>query len=94
MNEAAAIAAIEAALYRHPSVREGCAVPVPGAAGAVELRAYVSLRPGAAATPAELLAHCESLLEPEHRPRSVTVLPELPRTRLGKIARLALIQRG
>lgn len=93
MSGTPSITAIEAAFYRHPAVREACAVPIPQPDGSVEVRAYASLQPGATITEFELLAYCGNVLGPAGGPRSVTLLADLPRTALGKIARQALIRR-
>jgi long-chain acyl-CoA synthetase len=54
------------------------------------VKAYVSLRPGAVADPAELIAYCKERLAAYKYPREVEVLGELPKTTTGKILRREL----
>ncbi len=53
-------------------------------------RAYVVLRPGAAATEAELIEFCKPHLAAYKLPRSIRFVPDLPKTSTGKIMRRAL----
>jgi long-chain acyl-CoA synthetase len=53
-------------------------------------RAYVVLRPGAAATEAELIEFCRPHLAAYKLPRSVRFVPDLPKTSTGKIMRREL----
>lgn len=57
------------------------------------VRAYVSLRPGTAATPDELIAFCREQLAVYKYPRRVEVLPDLPKTPAGKLLRRELRER-
>ncbi|WP_370411330.1 class I adenylate-forming enzyme family protein [Streptomyces fradiae] len=78
---------VEDVLYTHPAVREAAVVGVPDAYRGETVKAYVSLRPGAAADPAELSAYCAGRLAAYKYPREVEILPELPKTTSGKILR-------
>ncbi|MEU7280603.1 AMP-binding protein [Streptomyces sp. NPDC045431] len=81
---------VEDVLYGHPAVREAAVVGVPDAYRGETVKAYVSLRPGAAAEPAELSAYCAQRLAAYKYPREVEILPELPKTTSGKILRREL----
>ncbi len=81
---------VEDVLYTHPAVREAAVVGVPDAYRGESVKAYVSLRPGAAADPAELVAYCKERLAAYKYPREVEVLAELPKTATGKILRREL----
>ncbi|MFD9036669.1 AMP-binding protein [Streptomyces sp. NPDC059567] len=81
---------VEDVLYTHPAVREAAVVGVPDAYRGETVKAYVSLRPGAAAEPAELSAYCEQRLAAYKYPREVEILAELPKTTSGKILRREL----
>ncbi len=83
---------VEAALYAHPAVREAAVVGVPDERMGEEVAAYVSLKPGAQATPEELIAHAKARLANYKYPRHVVVLPELPKGSTGKIQKLDLRQ--
>ncbi len=81
---------VEDLLYTHPAVREAAVVGVPDAYRGETVKAYVSLRPGATAEPAELTAYCAERLAAYKYPREVEILPELPKTTSGKILRRQL----
>jgi len=55
--------------------------------------AFVELKPGIAATEAELIAHCQSLLARFKAPKKV-VFCELPKTSTGKIQKYVLRERA
>ncbi|MCX3063818.1 class I adenylate-forming enzyme family protein [Streptomyces beihaiensis] len=81
---------VEDVLYTHPAVREAAVVGVPDAYRGETVKAYVSLRPGAEAAPADLAAYCKERLAAYKYPREVEVLGELPKTASGKILRREL----
>jgi long-chain acyl-CoA synthetase len=47
--------------------------------------AFVTLRPGAEAEPAALIAHCRERLAGYKYPRRVTVVATLPKSATGKV---------
>ena len=82
----------------------GRALPPPGGAGGGGGRAarpkwgetpcaFVELKPGATATEAELIAHCQQHLARFKAPKSV-VFGELPKTSTGKIQKFVLREQG
>ncbi|AEW93270.1 MULTISPECIES: long-chain-fatty-acid--CoA ligase [Streptomycetaceae] len=81
---------VEDVLYTHPAVREAAVVGVPDPYRGETVRAYVSLRPGTEASPDEIIAYCKDRLAAYKYPRSVEVVPELPKTTTGKILRREL----
>ncbi|MFB7285735.1 long-chain-fatty-acid--CoA ligase [Actinacidiphila glaucinigra] len=81
---------VEDVLYTHPAVREAAVVGVPDAYRGESVKAFVSLRPGAAADPSELIGYCRERLAAYKYPREIEVLPELPKTSSGKILRREL----
>jgi acyl-CoA synthetase (AMP-forming)/AMP-acid ligase II len=84
-------AEVEQRLCRHPAVSEAAVVGVPDDRLGEVGRAFVVLRP--AATPAserELIGWCAEELANFKVPRSVIVLPELPRGATGKVDKTAL----
>ncbi|MEU8464394.1 AMP-binding protein [Streptomyces sp. NPDC029003] len=85
---------VEDVLHAHPAVRDAAVVGVPDAYRGESVKAYVSLRPGAAVGPAELSAYCAERLAAYKYPREVEILPVLPRTTSGKILRRELRDRG
>ncbi|MFJ3928078.1 AMP-binding protein [Streptomyces sp. NPDC090022] len=85
---------VEDVLYTHPAVREAAVVGVPDPYRGETVKAYVSLRPGAAAEPAEIAAYCAARVAAYKYPRQVEILPVLPKTTSGKILRRELRERG
>jgi len=77
---------IEDAMAGHPAVQHCAAVGEPDAYAGELPVVFVTLKPGAQATEDELLAYVrERVDEPPARPKSVTVLPNMPMTLVGKI---------
>ncbi|MFI5830305.1 class I adenylate-forming enzyme family protein [Streptomyces sp. NPDC051578] len=85
---------VEDVLYTHPAVREAAVVGVPDPYRGESVKAYVSLRPGTSAEPAELSAYCAERIAAYKYPRQVEILPVLPKTTSGKILRRELRERG
>ncbi|MBC6459948.1 AMP-binding protein [Actinomadura sp. HBU206391] len=54
------------------------------------VKAYVSLRPGMTAEPAELIAFCKERMAAYKCPRAVEILEEIPKTVTGKLLRREL----
>jgi long-chain acyl-CoA synthetase len=53
-------------------------------------RAYVVLRPGSSATEEQITGHCRPHLAAYKLPRSVRIVPDLPKTSTGKVMRREL----
>ncbi|OHT19772.1 AMP-binding protein [Edaphosphingomonas haloaromaticamans] len=81
---------VEDALHTHPAVREAAVVGAPDAYRGETVVAHVSLRPGAAADEAALIAHCRDQLAAYKVPRAIRIAAELPKTATGKIQRNVL----
>jgi long-chain acyl-CoA synthetase len=82
---------VEDVLYQHPAVREAAVIGVPDAYRGESVKAYVSLKPGAAPLqPEELIGFCRERLAAYKAPRAVEILPELPKTATGKLLRRQL----
>ncbi len=76
---------IEIVLYQHPAVREAGAIGVPDTYRGEIVKAFVSLKPGAAATAEDLLAHCRANLAKYKLPSALQIVADLPKTAVGKI---------
>jgi acyl-CoA synthetase (AMP-forming)/AMP-acid ligase II len=76
---------VERVLAEHPAVLECAAVGVPDERWGEAVRAYVALRPGAAATEADIIEFCRERLAHYKCPSSVVFLDALPRNPTGKI---------
>jgi long-chain acyl-CoA synthetase len=81
---------VEDVLLAHPAVAAAAVVGRPDELYGEEVVAFVTLRPGAAATGAELLAHCAEHMAATKRPREVHLVDEVPVTSVGKTDRKAL----
>ncbi|MEW6322568.1 MAG: long-chain fatty acid--CoA ligase [Acidobacteriota bacterium] len=81
---------VERALYLHPAVMEAAVVGVTDPYHGEIVKAVVVLRPGQAATPDELKAHCRGMLAEYKRPRVVEIRDSLPKSAVGKVLYTAL----
>jgi fatty-acyl-CoA synthase len=80
---------VENALYKHPAVLEAAVVARPDDKWGEVPVAYVELKPGRAATEAEIIDHCRALLARFKVPKSV-IFAEIPKTSTGKIQKFRL----
>ncbi len=81
---------VEHVLYTHPAVLECAVFGAPDPVWGERVTAAVVLRPGAAATPAELTAFCRERMTHYKAPKQVRFLAALPRTGSGKITKKLL----
>ena len=81
---------VEDVLYTHPAVREAAVVGIADEYRGETVKAVVSLKAGASATPAELIEHCRSRMAAYKYPRLLEIIDELPKTVTGKILRREL----
>jgi long-chain acyl-CoA synthetase len=81
---------VEDVLYAHPAVREVAVVGVPDSYRGETVKAFVSMKAGASATPEELIAFCQPQMAAYKRPHKIEILEDLPKTVTGKILRRML----
>jgi acyl-coenzyme A synthetase/AMP-(fatty) acid ligase len=82
---------VQQALEQHPAVAEACVLGRPDARlGAVPIAA-VELRPGATASPDELITFARAHLTPYEVPTRVHIVEALPRTPSHKVSRPELL---
>jgi len=84
---------VESALLEHPAVLESAVVGSPDPDRGNVVKAFVVLRSGQAPSDAlarELQDHCKRVTAPYKYPREIEFVPELPKTRSGKIRRVEL----
>jgi fatty-acyl-CoA synthase len=84
---------VEDALYRHPAVLEAAVVAKPDPQWGETPCAFVTLKDGAAASEAEIIAFCRDRLAHFKAPRTVVFGP-LPKTSTGKIQKFVLRERA
>ena len=84
---------IESAALTVPEVAEAAVIPVPDAVKGRVPELYVALKPGTSADDAltkRISAAVETEISPIARPRKVWIVPDMPKTRSGKIMRRVL----
>ena len=81
---------VEATLVQHPAVLEAAVIGKQDAEGLTKTKAFVVLKPGAAADEAELKAFVKERLATYKYPRFIEFMADLPKTATGKIQRFKL----
>ncbi|MCW5770783.1 MAG: long-chain fatty acid--CoA ligase [Rhodospirillaceae bacterium] len=85
---------VEIVLYQHPAVREAAVVGVADSYRGEIVKAFVALKTEAAASTDDLAAHCRANLAKYKIPAAIEIVPELPKTAVGKIDKKALQPRA
>ena len=83
---------VEAALYRHPAIREAAVLPVPDELLGSRLRAVVTADGAGNLTRESVLDHCRQWLPGYMVPDIIEFREALPRTSTGKVDRAGLAQ--
>ncbi len=83
-------AEVENAVYGHPAVAEVAVIGVPDEKWGESVKAMVVLKPGAAATPADIIKWARERIAAYKSPKSVDFIDALPRNASGKILRREL----
>jgi acyl-CoA synthetase (AMP-forming)/AMP-acid ligase II len=78
---------VENQLLAYPGVRDAVVVGVPDERWGEAVHAFVTPAPAASLQEAELKAFCKEHLAAYKCPKSIQIVPELPKTGIGKIAR-------
>jgi len=81
---------IEEFLHAHPAVSEAQIIGVPSAKYGEEVMAWVRLRPGAAATPEDLVAFCAGKIATYKIPRYWKLVDDFPMTVTGKVQKFRM----
>ena len=84
---------VEQVLYRHPAVLEAAVVARPDEKWGETPCAFVTLKEGAAAAEAEIVAFCREHMARYKVPRAV-IFGELPKTSTGKVQKYLLRERA
>lgn len=80
-------AEVESAIYGHPAVQEVAVIGIPDEKWGEAVKAVVVPKPGMTVDAADVIAWARERIAPFKAPRSVDVIPELPRNASGKILR-------
>lgn len=83
-------AEVENALSQHPAVAASAVIGIPSEEWGEAVHAVVIAKPGASASPDELIAHCKSLIAGYKCPRSVEFREALPLSGAGKVLKTEL----
>lgn len=83
-------AEVENAIASHSAVRAVAVIGVPSALSEEDVKAFVQLKPGETASPAEIAQWSATKLPPYKRPRYIEIVTEFPLTDTQKIAKARL----
>ncbi len=81
---------VDQIIYKHPKVKEACAVGVYDQILGEEVKAYVALKPKQKATEKEIIDFCKKHIAEYKCPKSIEFMKELPKSPTGKILRREL----
>jgi len=81
---------VEEVLHHHPAVREAAVVGEPDPRWGENVCAFVALRPGSAASAADLVAFVRERLAAYKKPKRVIFVDALPKNASGKVAKAEL----
>jgi long-chain acyl-CoA synthetase len=81
---------VEEVLLAHPDVTQAGVIGRPDPRVGEEVVAFVALRPGSTATPADITSHAKQHLSATKYPREVRIVPVVPLTSVGKLDRKKL----
>ena len=81
---------VENVLYLHPAVREAAVIGLSDSYRGELVKAFVVLRPGAAASTEELIEHCRTRLVHYKVPSVIEITDTLPKSAIGKTLRREL----
>lgn len=86
-------AELEGLLLTHPAVADSAVIPVPDEEAGEVPKAFVVLKPGAAATPEEIMEHVAGHVAHYKQIRYLDIVDEIPKSASGKILRRILRDR-
>jgi long-chain acyl-CoA synthetase len=78
---------VEDAIQEHPAVAEAAVIAVPHPYTGETVKALVVPKPGARLSPEDITAHCATRLARFKCPTVVQIVPELPHSATGKVAK-------
>jgi acyl-CoA synthetase (AMP-forming)/AMP-acid ligase II len=84
---------VERVLARHPAVNEAAVIGRPDPHWGERVHAVVSLKPGHHVDPEDLRVWCRAHLAAFKVPKTLEIVPDIPKTATGKIAKEVLRRR-
>jgi long-chain acyl-CoA synthetase len=81
---------IEEVLFKHPKVSEAAVIGIKDEVYGENIKAFIVLKPGEAATEAEIVDYCRTRLTPFLLPAEVDFLKALPKSLVGKVLKKEL----
>ena len=81
---------IDEVLYRHPKIKEACAIGLPHPSRGEQIKVFVVPVEGASVTSEELIEYCQTRLADYKLPTGFEFRKDLPKSHVGKILRKVL----
>ena len=81
---------IEEVLYQHPKIAEAAVVGIKDPIYGEDVKAFVSLKPGAEVAVKDLMDYCRANLKSFRVPKEIVIMPTLPKNLVGKILKKEL----
>ena len=81
---------VEQAIVSHPAVLEAAVIGVPDERWGEVPKGFVVLMDGESATPEELIEHVKAKIARYKAPKTIEIVPELPKTSTGKVQKFEL----
>jgi long-chain acyl-CoA synthetase len=84
---------IDEVLYQHPAVSAAATIGVPDPLYGEEVAAFVVLKDGMQAKEEELISYCRERLADYKCPKSIRIVPEIPKGPTGKLLKRELVNK-
>ena len=81
---------IDEVLYQHPAVAAAATIGIPDPLYGEEVAAFIVLKDGMKAGPEDLIAHCQKELADYKCPKTIRIVPDIPKGPTGKLLKREL----